>query len=210
MAAASCSPTRMLVASGTFGYGTEYSEVVDVQRLGAICSKGTTLRPRDRQSAAARDRDAGGHAQLDRPAEPGRRRGARQVLDDVVALGRAGHRQRRGRVDRGLRRGLPATRRRSPASRASSSTSRAPTSAPAACQFALDPGAAGELTAAVREATDLPLMVKLSPAATDIRTIAKRIAEGGADAISGVQHAARHGHRPHAPQGAARATSTAG
>jgi dihydroorotate dehydrogenase (NAD+) catalytic subunit len=51
-------------------------------------------------------------------------------------------------------------------------------------QFALDPGAAGELTAAVREATDLPLMVKLSPAATDIRTIAKRIAEGGADAIS--------------------------
>ena len=51
-------------------------------------------------------------------------------------------------------------------------------------QFALDPGAAGDLTAAVREATDLPLMVKLSPAATDIRTIAKRIAEGGADAIS--------------------------
>ena len=51
-------------------------------------------------------------------------------------------------------------------------------------QFALDPGAAGELTAAVREATDLPLMVKLSPAATDIRTIAKRIEQGGADAIS--------------------------
>jgi dihydroorotate dehydrogenase (NAD+) catalytic subunit len=51
-------------------------------------------------------------------------------------------------------------------------------------QFALDPGAAGELTAAVREATDLPLMVKLSPAATDIRTIAKRIEQGGADSIS--------------------------
>ena len=36
----------ILVASGTFGYGTEYGEVVDVQRLGAICCKGTTLRPR--------------------------------------------------------------------------------------------------------------------------------------------------------------------
>ena len=35
----------VMVASGTFGYGTEYSEVVDIQRLGAICSKGTTLRP---------------------------------------------------------------------------------------------------------------------------------------------------------------------
>src|SRR3954462_5212798 len=51
-------------------------------------------------------------------------------------------------------------------------------------QFALDPGAAGELTAAVRQATDLPLMVKLSPAATDIRAVAKRSEQGGADPIS--------------------------
>ncbi len=36
----------ILVASGTFGYGVEYGEVVDVQRLGAICCKGTTLKPR--------------------------------------------------------------------------------------------------------------------------------------------------------------------
>jgi dihydroorotate dehydrogenase (NAD+) catalytic subunit len=51
-------------------------------------------------------------------------------------------------------------------------------------QFALDAGAAGDLTAAVRAATDLPLMVKLSPAATDIRAIAKRVEQGGADSIS--------------------------
>jgi len=36
----------ILVASGTFGYGVEYGEVVDVERLGAICCKGTTLKPR--------------------------------------------------------------------------------------------------------------------------------------------------------------------
>src|SRR5207244_12687238 len=36
----------ILVASGTFGYGVEYGEVVEVQRLGAICCKGTTLKPR--------------------------------------------------------------------------------------------------------------------------------------------------------------------
>ena len=36
----------ILVASGTFGYGVEYGDVVDVQRLGAICCKGTTLKPR--------------------------------------------------------------------------------------------------------------------------------------------------------------------
>jgi hypothetical protein len=39
-------PNPVLVASGTFGYGVEYGEVVDVQRLGAICCKGTTLKPR--------------------------------------------------------------------------------------------------------------------------------------------------------------------
>src|SRR5205823_7140300 len=36
----------ILVASGTFGYGIEYGDVVEVHRLGAICCKGTTLRPR--------------------------------------------------------------------------------------------------------------------------------------------------------------------
>src|SRR6266542_5461726 len=37
----------VLVASGTFGYGTEYQPLVDIQRLGAICSKGITVRPRE-------------------------------------------------------------------------------------------------------------------------------------------------------------------
>src|SRR5436190_23731206 len=39
-------PNPILVASGTFGYGIEYGDVVEVDRLGAICCKGTTLRPR--------------------------------------------------------------------------------------------------------------------------------------------------------------------
>jgi len=51
-------------------------------------------------------------------------------------------------------------------------------------QFALDPEGASEVTKAVRAATDLPLMVKLSPAATDIRAIAKAIERAGADSIS--------------------------
>lgn len=40
-------PNPVLVASGTFGWGTEYQQLVDIQRLGAICSKGITVRPRD-------------------------------------------------------------------------------------------------------------------------------------------------------------------
>ena len=37
----------VMTASGTFGYGTEYSHLFDIQRLGAIVSKGTTLKPRE-------------------------------------------------------------------------------------------------------------------------------------------------------------------
>jgi len=36
----------VLVASGTFGYGSEYADLVDLNRLGGIMVKGTTLRPR--------------------------------------------------------------------------------------------------------------------------------------------------------------------
>lgn len=37
----------VMAASGTFGYGVEYAELVDVQRFGAIVCKGTTLHPRN-------------------------------------------------------------------------------------------------------------------------------------------------------------------
>ncbi|MFO8010377.1 MAG: dihydroorotate dehydrogenase [Dehalococcoidia bacterium] len=37
----------VIAASGTFGYGTEYADVIDIQRLGAIICKGTTLEPRE-------------------------------------------------------------------------------------------------------------------------------------------------------------------
>src|SRR5262249_49185593 len=36
----------VLTASGTFGQGTEYAELIDVARLGAIVNKGTTARSR--------------------------------------------------------------------------------------------------------------------------------------------------------------------
>ena len=34
------------VASGTFGYGREYSEFFDLSKLGGIITKGTSLKPR--------------------------------------------------------------------------------------------------------------------------------------------------------------------
>lgn len=34
------------VASGTFGYGREFAEFIDLNQLGGICTKGTSLKPR--------------------------------------------------------------------------------------------------------------------------------------------------------------------
>ena len=37
---------RVLVASGTFGYGSEFIPYTDISRLGAIVVKGLSLKPR--------------------------------------------------------------------------------------------------------------------------------------------------------------------
>lgn len=37
----------VMTASGTFGYGTEYSDFMDISRLGGIIVKGTTIQPRE-------------------------------------------------------------------------------------------------------------------------------------------------------------------
>ena len=36
-----------MTASGTFGYGSEFDDFIDVSRLGGIVLKGTTLEPRE-------------------------------------------------------------------------------------------------------------------------------------------------------------------
>jgi dihydroorotate dehydrogenase (NAD+) catalytic subunit len=53
-------------------------------------------------------------------------------------------------------------------------------------QFAIDAEAAASVTAAVRRATDLPLLVKLSPNVSDVRPIARAIADAGADALTAI------------------------
>ncbi|HEY5521051.1 MAG TPA: dihydroorotate dehydrogenase [Candidatus Limnocylindrales bacterium] len=173
----------VMVASGTFGYGIEYGDVVDVQRLGAICSKGTTLRPRignppprvtETPAGMLNSiglQNPGVDAVLDKYSTTWSRWSvpvivnvAGESIEDYVEVCR--------RLD-----GQPGVA-------GIELNISCPNVGAGGLQFALDAGAAGELTAAVRAATDLPLMVKLSPAATDIRTIARRIADGGADAIS--------------------------
>ncbi|MCR4406409.1 MAG: dihydroorotate dehydrogenase [Anaerolineae bacterium] len=52
--------------------------------------------------------------------------------------------------------------------------------------FALDAVSAAQVTAAVRAATELPIIVKLSPNVTDIVAIARAVEGAGADAIAAI------------------------
>ncbi len=175
----------LLVASGTFGYGIEYSEVVDIDRLGAICCKGTTLKaragnppPRVTETPAGMLnsiglQNPGVDAVLDRYAPrwatwqvPVIVNVAGESVEEYVAVARKLDDQ--------------------PGVAGIELNISCPNVGKGGLQFALDARAAAEVTAAVRRATDMPLLVKLSPAATDVRGIAHAVEDAGADAICAV------------------------
>jgi dihydroorotate dehydrogenase (NAD+) catalytic subunit len=52
--------------------------------------------------------------------------------------------------------------------------------------FSYDPGDAALVTAAVKEATSIPLIVKLSPNVTDVTIVARAVERAGADAIAAI------------------------
>ena len=175
----------ILVASGTFGYGIEYGDVIDVQRLGAICCKGTTLRPRLGNPTPRVTETPGGmlnsiglqnpgvNAVVDKYAStwaawrvPVIVNVAGESIADYVEVAR--------RLD-----GVPGVA-------GIELNISCPNVGAGGIQFAIDASAAAAVTAAVRRATELPLLVKLSPNVADVRPIARAIADAGADALTAV------------------------
>ena len=175
----------IMVASGTFGYGVEYGEVVDVQRLGAICCKGTTLRPRLGNPPPRVTETPGGMLNSIGLQNPGvdaviEKYGsiwqgwqvpvivnvAGESIEDYVEVAR--------RLD-----GVPGVA-------GIELNISCPNVGKGGLQFAIDKDAARAVTAAVRRATELPLLVKLSPNVADVRPIAKAIEEAGADALTAI------------------------
>jgi len=57
-----------MTASGTFGYGREYSEFIDLNKLGAIVVKGLSLQPKEGNPPPVLLRRCR-HAQCDRASE---------------------------------------------------------------------------------------------------------------------------------------------
>ena len=175
----------ILVASGTFGYGIEYGDVVDVDRLGAICCKGTTLRPRIGNPTPRVTETPGGMLNSIGLQNPG--------VDAVIAKYAgtwAGWRVPMivNVAGESVADYVEVVRRLEgvPGIAGIELNISCPNVGAGGIQFAIDAQAAAGVTAAVRRATDLPLLVKLSPNVADIRPIARAIADAGADALTAI------------------------
>lgn len=175
----------LVAASGPFGYGSEVADLVDLAGVGAIVTRGTTLRPRSggrpprmvETPAALLNavglQNPGVDAVVERHA-PAWRTWATPVIVNVAG-------ESIGDVVEIVRRldGVPGVA-------GIELNLSCPNQARGGVLFAHDPELAGALTAAARRATDLPLLVKLAPSAADTRAVARAAAGAGADAISAV------------------------
>lgn len=174
----------VLTASGTFGQGLEYAELFDVGRLGAIVNKGTTpsARPGNPQYRIA-ETPAGilNSIGLENPgaAEVARIYGPKWAkLRVPVIVNVAGY-----SVDDYVF--VVETLAQTPGVVAFELNISCP-NVKGGMLFGFDPVLAGEVTRAVRETTDLPVIVKLTPNAPDVVAVARACEEAGADALTAI------------------------
>lgn len=173
----------VMAASGTFGYGREYAPWVDLDRLGAICTKGLSLAPmpgnpppRIEETSAGMLNTIGlenvgveGFIEKKLPFLRGHKlRVVANIfgtkIEEYVAVA-----ERLDAAD-----GVHALEL----------NISCPNVTKGGMQFGNDARGAAEVTAAVRKATRLPVIVKLSPNVTDPAEIARGCEGAGADAVS--------------------------
>lgn len=174
----------VIPASGTFGYGYEFAEWYDINRLGTFCCKGTTREarfgnptPRIAECTAGMLNavglqnpgiDAVIETEIPRLAQVYRKRfianvGGFSVDEYAYCCARFDEIDRVGAIEVNIS---------------------CPNVHGGGMSFGTSPAAAEEVTRAVRRVTGKPLFIKLSPNVTDIAEIARACEAGGADGIS--------------------------
>ncbi len=175
----------VLTASGTFGYGLEYDDFFDVAEIGGICTKGLSVLPRagnppDRICETAAGMlnaiglaNVGVEAFCTEKLPKLRARGVTVVanifgttVDEFELLAR------RLSVEEGVA--------------ALELNVSCPNVDKGGLLFGCDPVAAARVTAAVRAVTALPIWVKMSPEAGDLKGVGLACQEAGADALTAI------------------------
>ena len=173
----------VMTASGTFGFGLEYADFVDLERLGGFVVKGTTLHhregnpyPRMAETASGMLNAVGlqnkGVDYFCKETYPQLKDLKTNVIVNVSGSCIEDYVETAHRVGE-----LPNI----PAIELNISC---PNVKEGGMAFGTDPKSAGEVVSAVRKAYGKHLMVKLSPNVTNIVSIAKAVEDAGADSVS--------------------------
>lgn len=173
----------IMVASGTFGYGLEYSDVMDISAIGAISVKGISLEPRAGNPPPRICETPAGMLNAIGLANIGYDAFVRTTLPQLRQMGAT--------VVVNLY-GTSADEFAELARRFDSQEGVAALEVNISCpnvkaggiHFGVRPESAAAVTRAVRDETDLPVIVKLSPEAVSIAEVAAAAREAGADALS--------------------------
>lgn len=175
--------TPVMTAAGIFGYGGEYGSLVDTSVLGAIVCPGTTLHPRRGARPPRMTETTGGILMTTGAANIGvralvERRAPVWAAGDVpVIVNIAGETVEEYAAVAAHLEGIEGIA-------ALELDISSATYAHLAERFGADPSAAAEVTAAVRAANSLPLLVKLPLLATDLVRVAQAVEAAGADALT--------------------------
>ncbi|MBW1679777.1 MAG: dihydroorotate dehydrogenase [Deltaproteobacteria bacterium] len=173
----------VIAASGTFGYGLEYSQYIDLNQLGGMVVKGLSLHPQPGNPPPRIIETTGGMLN----SIGLQNIGAEAFINEKLPLLRQydvsiianifGH-----TTDDYVK----VARRLSDADGidALEVNISCPNVRAGGMEFGKDPKQAGMLTKRIREVTSLPLMVKLTPNTSDISEVAQSVEDSGADIIS--------------------------
>jgi dihydroorotate dehydrogenase (NAD+) catalytic subunit len=174
----------IITASGTFGYGLEFSDYLDINKLGAITLKSVTLDPRAGNVPPRIAETPSGMMNSIGLANQGIDVLIESILPKLEAFDRvkiianiAGH---------SLEENLELAKRLDTVDRvdATELNISCPNVDAGGLAFCLDLGMVERLTGAVRKVTKKPLIVKLSASVPDILALARTAVNAGADILS--------------------------
>lgn len=172
----------LIMASGTFGFGKEYNEIYDIEKLGGISSKGLTLNQRDGNAGMRVWETPSGMMNSVGLENPGVEGFIEKELPffsdlDLVRIVNLGG----GTIDDYIR---GAELLRGKDVDVIELNISCPNVKAGGMAFGIKNEVARDVVREVRKVVDLPLVIKLSPNAEDIVTMAKVCEEEGADGVS--------------------------
>ena len=174
----------VIPASGTFGYGYEFAELYDINRLGTFSFKGTTREPRFGNPTPRIAECTSGMINAVGLQNPG----VEAVISrELPRLAQCFHKPVMANVSGFSVEDYAYTCQQldaQPQVGWLEVNVSCPNVHGGGMSFGTDPRAAAEVTKAVKAVTTKPVIVKLSPNVTDIVSIAKACEDAGADGIS--------------------------